>query len=249
MKKFDLNDIDRLLEKFVDGQTTEREERVLADFFSTADKLPTDWQAYKELFCSFKTDAYDFSDEEIHTLLSAAPSSRRSVVLRALRWTAVACVVTALAIVGVNGVDKAHTPSSKPALMAQTGCDANSKKVVAQNNVTTEPSHSTACGKAIAPTPHVHNSKTEPQKKMAVDGQNGQSGELMAGEQEVSTAEMLETVQMLAMTDAEGVTITASPRGSGFLIDAVCAGDSRKISSYELTRCADGTSLELKSIN
>ncbi len=250
MKKCNLDDIERLLEKFVDGQTTEREERELADFFSTADELPADWQAYKELFGSFKTDAYDFSDDEIHAMLSAAPARRR-VALRALRWAAAACVVAALAIVGVNSVENAHTPSAKPTLTAQTDSDAQPSKTVVQNDGATEPARSTVSGSddVEALTPLAHNGKPKPSKKMEGDRQKGQNDEHMASEQGVSTAEMLETVRMLALTDADGITITASPRGSGFLIDAVCADDNRQISSYELTRCADGSSLELKSIN
>ena len=64
-----------LLDKFVDGLTTEAEEQNLAEYFDTADEIPTEWESYKEMFMSFKTDGYDFSEEEVEAWIApeAAP--------------------------------------------------------------------------------------------------------------------------------------------------------------------------------
>lgn len=59
-----------LLDKFVDGLTTEAEEQNLAEYFDTADEIPTEWESYKEMFMSFKTDGYDFSEEEVEAWIA-----------------------------------------------------------------------------------------------------------------------------------------------------------------------------------
>lgn len=66
-------DIAELLEKFLKGETCEAEEQMLTDYFYHADQIPEDWHIYKELFQSFRTDAYDFSPEEMDEMLAAAP--------------------------------------------------------------------------------------------------------------------------------------------------------------------------------
>ena len=83
-----------LLEKFLEGQSTEAEEQVLSDFFNSTENVPAEWVAYRELFRSFKTDAYDFSDEEIDAMLAPTPS-KKGIVVNFLRWSAVACATIA----------------------------------------------------------------------------------------------------------------------------------------------------------
>ncbi|UKI44313.1 MAG: hypothetical protein L6U16_01455 [Porphyromonadaceae bacterium] len=42
-----------LLEKFLEGQSTEVEEQTLSEYFDSADDVPAEWVAYQELFSSF----------------------------------------------------------------------------------------------------------------------------------------------------------------------------------------------------
>lgn len=69
--KYSREYIERLLGKFVDGLTTELEEQRLAEYFDTADDIPAEWQVYKEMFCSFKTDDYNFSNAELDAMLTS----------------------------------------------------------------------------------------------------------------------------------------------------------------------------------
>lgn len=57
--------ISALLHRFMDGETTEHEEQLLAQYFATAKDIPTEWQEYKLMFDSFGSQAYDFSDEQL----------------------------------------------------------------------------------------------------------------------------------------------------------------------------------------
>ena len=57
--------IEQLLARFVDGQTSEAEEEILADYFRSAKDVPEEWKAYQALFASFDSDAFDFTDKEL----------------------------------------------------------------------------------------------------------------------------------------------------------------------------------------
>ena len=70
-----------LLEKFLEGQSTEAEEQTLSEYFDSADDVPAEWVAYQELFRSFTTDAYDFGNEEIDAMLAPTPSRKGQLMV------------------------------------------------------------------------------------------------------------------------------------------------------------------------
>lgn len=89
--------IQELLDRFDCGHTTEAEELWLADYFHNADTVPDEWLAHKELFESFKTDAYDFSQEELDAMLVPVDGMKAKVV-RLWPWLVAACVAGALVL-------------------------------------------------------------------------------------------------------------------------------------------------------
>ena len=99
-------DIERLLVRFEQGETSEAEEARLRDFFCQTENVPSEWIPYRELFRSFDTAAYDFTDEELDAMMAdcdALPVEnphRPSVVPFTRRWhfAAAAAVVCALGI-------------------------------------------------------------------------------------------------------------------------------------------------------
>ena len=111
--KYSREYIERLLGKFVDGLTTETEELTLAEYFETAEDIPAEWMDYKEMFSSFKTDDYDFSEEELDAMLTKdiaieptpglnaehVPANHTS---RLWRWVVVAACASVLAIVAIR---------------------------------------------------------------------------------------------------------------------------------------------------
>lgn len=117
------DDIQELLGRFMNGQTSEAEEVRLARYFRTATDVPGEWQAYRELFASFDTDLYAFSEQELDAMATPlAPveqvmpvASRRSSLAR--RWLRVAALVAIVAGMGLAGykswVDP--TPVAAPA--------------------------------------------------------------------------------------------------------------------------------------
>lgn len=110
--KYSKEYIENLLGKFIKGLTTEKEELELAEYFETAEDVPAEWLAYREMFCSFKTSDYDFREGELDAMLAqdvvmeqnaelSAERSVRSRPARLWRWVSVAacaCVLAAVAI-------------------------------------------------------------------------------------------------------------------------------------------------------
>ena len=93
--KYEKEYIEGLLEKFLEGQTTEEEEQMLQDYFCTTEDIPASWQMYKDLFLSFKTDAYEFSEGEIDAMLAPVIEKKtRNVHL--LKWAVAACAIFAV---------------------------------------------------------------------------------------------------------------------------------------------------------
>lgn len=96
--KYSREYIEKLLGKFVDGLTTELEEQRLAEYFDTADDIPAEWQVYKEMFRSFKTDDYNFSNAELDAMLTQPKQA-----LHIWRWMFVAaCAAVVVAFVAIR---------------------------------------------------------------------------------------------------------------------------------------------------
>ena len=108
--KYSREYIERLLGKFVDGLTTELEEQQLAEYFDTADDIPAEWQVYKEMFCSFKTDDYNFRNAELDAMLTSEiavePSAAQIMpknTSHVWRWMSVAaCAAVVVAFVAIR---------------------------------------------------------------------------------------------------------------------------------------------------
>lgn len=108
--KYSREYIERLFGKFVDGLTTELEEQQLAEYFDTADDIPAEWQVYKEMFRSFKTDDYNFSNAELDAMLTSdiavEPSAAHILpkhTSHVWRWMAVAaCAAVVVAFVAIR---------------------------------------------------------------------------------------------------------------------------------------------------
>ena len=108
--KYSREYIERLLGKFVDGLTTELEEQQLAEYFDTADDIPAEWQVYKEMFRSFKTDDYNFSNAELDAMFTSdvvvEPSAAQIMpkhTSHVWRWVAVAaCAAVVVAFVAIR---------------------------------------------------------------------------------------------------------------------------------------------------
>lgn len=78
--------IEQLLAKFLEGDTSLKEEKLLSEYFATAKHIPKEWQCYKEMFAYFRRGMTD---------------SKPSVHLPRLRIAAVAASITLLLGIGI----------------------------------------------------------------------------------------------------------------------------------------------------
>ena len=95
MLKYNEDNIKELLLRFTEGQTTEAEEEVLKDYFTHSKHIPEEWEAYKDLFSSFDTDAYDFTQEEVDAMFVAEPTKKRAI----WPWLSIASIAACLILV------------------------------------------------------------------------------------------------------------------------------------------------------
>ncbi len=226
-----------LLEKFLEGQSTEAEEQTLSEYFDSADDVPAEWVAYQELFRSFTTDAYDFGNEEIDAMLAPTPS-KKGIVMSLLRWSAVACAIIAV-LAGAWLYYKDIAPS--PTISQKPVITQNEVKKVAEKNG--EDKKVTMREKIESPTLLAQKEQQPAMKHRKKAKRIAEKGVQAPTTDEVSTTELLETVSVLTTMDAEYASITAKPHKNGFLVNVVCTDG--EASSFLLQRSSDGTSLKL----
>ena len=226
-----------LLEKFLEGQSTEAEEQTLSEYFDSADDVPAEWVAYQELFRSFTTDAYDFSNEEIDAMLAPTPS-KKGIVMSLLRWSAVACAIIAV-LAGAWLYYKDIAPS--PTISQKPVITQNEVKKVAEKNG--EDKKVTMREKIESPTLLAQKEQQPVMKHRKKAKHIAENGVQAPTTDEVSTTELLETVSVLTTMDAEYASITAKPHKNGFLVNVMCTDG--EASSFLLQRSSDGTSLKL----
>ena len=226
-----------LLEKFLEGQSTEAEEQTLSEYFDSADDVPAEWVAYQELFRSFTTDAYDFGNEEIDAMLAPTPS-KKGIVMSLLRWSAVACAIIAV-LAGAWLYYKDIAPS--PTISQKPVITQNEVKKVAEKNG--EDKKVTMREKIESPTLLAQKEQQPAMKHRKKAKRIAKKGVQAPTTDEVSTTELLETVSVLTTMDAEYASITAKPHKNGFLVNVMCTDG--EASSFLLQRSSDGTSLKL----
>ena len=102
MKRYSQHQIEALLDKFMDGQTTVEEEAQLADYFRSHD-VPAEWEDYRDMFSYFDRGM----EGELVPEQTPQPSLTR---LMGRRWWGIAAAaVIAIAVVGTVVL---HQPST-----------------------------------------------------------------------------------------------------------------------------------------
>lgn len=110
--------IARLLDRFLQGDSTLEEEQILADYFRSATDLPAEWEDFRTMFRYFDQgmEHIDYAQQEevASGLLSASPTTAR----RSSRWWLTAAA-SLLILVGM-AVSYHHFRQEKPAQVAMT---------------------------------------------------------------------------------------------------------------------------------
>lgn len=216
--------IGKLLERFVQGLTTESEEQLLSDYFSTAEAIPEEWMVYKELFDSFSTDVYDFSEDEKDAMLARVPRKKAKSVTLWI-WAVAACVV-AVMVIAIPMMRNSGEMAQKP--VAEVRRQAEVKRVVET-------------------TPDVPPQKVEPCAGTAPKPAKPVGRAQEKETERISTPELLEAVALLADVVPDGIVI--SSHDDEFKVSTV--SDNGSSNSYMLRRGSGESSIELisQSIN
>ncbi len=131
-----MDKMEEMLARFMDGQTTETEERQLADFFRKEEDIPEEWKSYQELFLSFETDAYAYSAQELDAMCADVESvdENETILLnsthlgRKLKWGIAASVAILLGIGGVAVYNNISNGTGKPCVAQVTTSPTAIKK-------------------------------------------------------------------------------------------------------------------------
>ena len=91
MKRYSHQQIETLLDKFMDGQTTVEEEALLADYFRSGD-VPAEWEDYRVMFDYFDSGMEDYPV----TVEQARPSLTRQMGRRWWGIATAACITAAI---------------------------------------------------------------------------------------------------------------------------------------------------------
>ena len=116
MKRYSQHEIEVLLDKFMDGQTTVEEEALLADYFRSHD-VPAEWEDYRDMFGYF--------DRGMQSDLPVQQPQAPLTKLMGRRWwgiAAAACITAA--IVGTAVLRHSSTTSpQQPTVITQNDND------------------------------------------------------------------------------------------------------------------------------
>lgn len=216
--------IGKLLERFVQGLTTESEEQLLSDYFSTAEAIPEEWMVYKELFDSFSTDVYDFSEDEKDAMLAQVPRKKAKSATLWI-WAVAACAVVVM-VIAIPMMRNSGEMAQKP--VAEVRRQAEVKRVVET-------------------TPDVPTQTAEPRAEMAPKPAKSAGRPQEKETERISTPELLEAVALLADVVPDDIVI--SSQDDEFKVSTV--SDNGSSNSYMLRRGSGESSIELisQSIN
>lgn len=216
--------VGKLLERFVQGLTTESEEQLLSDYFSTAEAIPEEWMVYKELFDSFSTDVYDFSEDEKDAMLAQVPR-KKAKSAHLWIWAAAACAV-AVMVIAIPMMRNSGEMARKP--VAEVRRQAGVKRVVET-------------------TPDVPTQTAEPRAESAPKPAKPAGRPQEKETERISTPELLEAVALLADVVPDDIVI--SSQDDEFKVSTV--SDNGSSNSYMLRRGSGESSIELisQSIN
>ena len=151
-----------------------------------------------------------------------------------LRWSAVACAIIAV-LAYYKDIAPSPTISQKPVITQ------NEVKKVAEKSE--DDKKVTIREKIESPTLLAHKEQQPAMKHRKKAKRIAEKEVQTPTTDEVSTTELLETVNVLTTMDAEYASITAKPHKNGFLVNVMCTDG--EASSFLLQRSSDGTSLKL----
>ncbi len=208
--------IEELLGKFLEGQTTEGEEQTLTEYFCESHDIPAEWLEYQAMFRSFKTSAYDFSEEETDALLGAVQRPRTG---GARIWTLAAaiCAAAAMALLVWQPWRQADGDGPAPATGSET---ARVARVQERAEAPTVAKAAPQVAKAMprhADAPAAAHEQPRQESRKHEASQKAQA-------EDTDASDMIETILMLADMTPEETDLAVSPANGSFTVSTSDGG-------------------------
>ncbi|MBR0182054.1 MAG: hypothetical protein IJQ05_02095 [Bacteroidaceae bacterium] len=231
----------KLVRRYLNADTTLEEERLLADFLYDTDIALSD-EEEDVLLMLHASDSIvwsKISEEKAEEFDCLMHKRGKKGKISTLYWiiTAAAAIICAVMLLPVHhkDIEKKHPDGIISNIIDGQPHNNVNKKTQKINNVIPKSEDEPVLIAKHRAT--VHKQRKANIMKKAETG--------TSKIQDISTSELLETINILAAIGTDDITITASSCNDGCIIKIVTPNEPP--SSYILKRCPDRTSIELKS--
>ena len=213
MTLYNKNDMATLLDKFMAGTTTIEEEQTLADYFRSEQRVPAEWEDYKDMFAYFDNGMAEVSEQK-----------EDIIVL----WKRIAVAATLLILIGFAGVwisNKLSIPDkaverTETAPMAKRQLEVEDKQL-AKNESKMQQS-STLSVQQVAATKPIVNKRTAKVRKVQASNGNAREQYRAKAEQaiEIARQQAEEDIAMVnkEISDAQTNVYVASQQAQGIKV-------------------------------
>ena len=220
MTLYNKKDIATLLDKFMAGATTIEEEQTLADYFRSEQRVPAEWEDYKDMFAYFDNGMVEVSEQKE----DIAKARTATIVL----WKRIAVAATLLILIGFagvwinNNVFKYNKVAEKTAIapMAKRKLEVEDKQLAKNESKMQQPS--SLDNQEIAEAKPIVNKRTAKARKVQASNGNAREQYRAKAEQamEIARQQAEEDIAMVnkEISDAQTNVYVASQQAQGIKV-------------------------------
>ena len=220
MKLYNKKDISTLLDKFMAGTTTIEEEQILTDYFRSEQRVPTEWEDYKDMFAYFDNGMVEVSEQK-----EDIAKARLAAIVP---WKRIAVAATLLILIGFagvwinNNVFKYNKVAEKTAIapMAKRQLEVEDKQL-AKNESEMQQS-SSLDNQEIAEAKPIVNKRIAKARKVQASNGNAREQYRAKAEQamEIARQQVEEDIAMVSkeISDAQTNVYVASQQAQGIKV-------------------------------
>ena len=220
MTLYNKNDMATLLDKFMAGTTTIEEEQTLADYFRSEQRVPAEWEDYKDMFAYFDNGMVEVSEQKE----DIAKARTVTIVL----WKRIAVAAILLILIGFAGVWINNTAfkynkvaeKTATAPMAKRKLEVENKQLAKNESEMQQPS--SLDNQEIVEAKPIVNKRTAKARKIQVSNGNAREQYRAKAEQaiEIARQQVEEDIAMVSkeISDAQTNVYVASQQAQGIKV-------------------------------
>ena len=213
MTLYNKNDMATLLDKFMAGTTTIEEEQTLADYFRSEQRVPAEWEDYKDMFAYFDNGMVEVSGQKE----DIAKARTATIVL----WKRIAVAATLLILIGFAGVWISNKLSIPDKVVERTETARMAKRQLAKNESEMQ-QPSNLDNQEIAEAKPIVNKRTAKARKVQSSNNDAREQYRAKAEQtiEIARQQAEEDIAMVSkeISDAQTNVYVASQQAQGIKV-------------------------------